>query len=208
MPQPIHTTVTLAGGLVLALTLSACGGTSEPADQESAAAEAPETQEREDDRPEVELVDPMEIAPDDLCTVLSEETLDELLGEEDLRSDPGDTSGGRPDPGDLEELDSLQMRCMLVSAAGLTLHFSMEVHEGLYVDSTFASYSEEDADPEVDLGDFAVTGDGMGGNGAGVDVVDGQVFVEVAYGGMGDPDRDEMMGGALKVAEEIMDSIA
>ncbi len=207
MPQPIHTTVTLAGGLLLALALSACGGTSEPADQESAAAEAPETQEREDDRPEAELVDPMEIAPDDLCTVLSEETLDELLGEEDLRSDP-QTTTGIPDPDDLEELDRLRMSCMLVSAAGRTIHFSMEVPEGLYVDSTLASYSEEDADPEVDLGEFAVTGDGMGGSGAGVDVVDGQVFVEVSYGGMGDPDRDEMMGGALKVAEEIMDSIA
>ncbi len=149
----------------------------------------------------------MEIAPDDLCTVLSEETLDELLGEEDLRSDP-QTTTGIPDPDDLEELDRLRMSCMLVSAAGRTIHFSMEVHEGPYVDSTLASYSEEDADPEVDLGDFAVTGDGMGGNGAGVDVVDGQVFVEVSYGGMGDPDRDEMMGGALKVAEEIMDSIA
>ncbi|MFB8763752.1 hypothetical protein [Nocardiopsis alba] len=207
MPRPVHTTVTLAGGLLLALTLSACGGTSEPADQESAAAEAPETQEREDDRPEVESVDPMEIAPDDLCTVLSEETLDELLGEEDLRSAP-QTTTGIPDPDDLEELDRLRMSCMLVSAAGRTIHFSMEIHEGPYVDSTLASYSEEDADPDVDLGDFAVTGDGMGGSGAGVDVVDGQVFVEVSYGGMGDPDRDEMMGGALKVAEEIVDSIA
>lgn len=205
----MYASAALSSGLALALTLSGCGGDPEPTEPDAAAADAPETgrepEEGENDQSERDLVDPLTIAPENLCTVLSEETLDDLLGEEDTRSDTHGTTG-IPDPDDLDDLDRLRMSCMLVSAAGGTIHFSMEVHEGPYVESTLASYSEEDADPDVDLGEFAVTGEGVG-DGAGVTVVDGQVLVEVTYDRMGEADQDELSEGALRVAEEIMASM-
>ena len=213
MPKNVYASVALSWGLALVLTLSGCGGDPETTEPDAAAADAPETERGPDaeaeagegERPERDLADPLTIAPENLCTVLSEETLNDLLGEEDTRSDP-QGSTGVPDPDDLDELDRLRMSCMLVSAAGGTIHFSMEVHEGLYVDSTLASYGEEDADPDVDLGEFAVTGEGIG-DGAGVTVVDGQVLVEVTYDRMGEADQDELSEGALRVAEEIMASM-
>lgn len=205
----MYASAALSSGLALALMLSGCGGDPETTEPDAAAADAPETEtepeQGEDDQPERDLVDPLTIAPENLCTVLSEETLDDLLGEEDMRSGTEGTTG-IPDPDDMDELDRLRMSCMLVSAAGGRIHFSMEVHEGLYVDSTLASYSEADADPDVDLGEFAVTGEGIG-DGAGVTVVDGQVLVEVTYDRMGEADQDELSEGALRVAEEIMASM-
>lgn len=204
-PAP-HTTKT-ATALVLALLLTACGG-AEPeqaADApDAAAADAQASPPEGTPEEAVELVDPMELAPDDLCAVPSDETLDELLGGEDMRSDAQQTTG-RPDPADLEDLDRLRMSCLLVTAGGLTLQYDMEVHEGPYVDSTLAGVTEEEADPGIDLGDFAVTG--SGDDGADVTVVEGQVMVHVGYKQVGGGAREELLDGALTVAEELLASV-
>lgn len=208
-PAP-HTTKT-ATALVLALLLTACGG-AEPEPEQAADAPDAAAADAQDSPPEgtpeaaVELVDPMELAPDDLCAVPSGETLDELLGGEDMRSDAQQTTG-RPDPADLEELDRLRMSCLLVTAGGFTLQYDMEVHEGPYVDSTLASVTEEEADPGIGLGDFAVTGSGSGDDGADVTVVEGQVMVYVSYKQVGGAAQDDMLDGALTVAEELLASV-
>ncbi|WP_370011142.1 hypothetical protein UIS43_19270 [Nocardiopsis sp. LDBS0036] len=206
-PAP-HTTKT-ATALVLALLLTACGG-AEPeqaADApDAAAADAQDSPTEGTPEEAVELVDPMELAPDDLCAVPSDETLDELLGGEDMRSDAQQTTG-RPDPADLEDLDRLRMSCLLVTAGGLTLQYDMEVHEGPYADSTLASVTEEEADPGIDLGDFAVTGSGSGDDGADVTVVEGQVMVHVSYKQVGGGAQEELLDGALTVAEELLASV-
>lgn len=189
--------------LGLALLLTACGGGEEAPDREADAsgAEAGEASEQS-----VELADPMEIAPGDLCTVPSQETLEEILGDEDVRSDPQATTG-RPDPRDLEERDRLRMTCMLVAAAGATLQYDMEIHEGPYVDTTLPDVTEDEADPEIDLGDFAVAGSGLGGDGADVTVVEGQVMVYVSHTVTGGAEQEEMLDGALLVAEELLASV-
>lgn len=203
-PHLTKSAAALAAGLVLLLT--ACGGGEPGQDAEVPDAAAADTEEAPAQAPRetAELRDPVEMAPDDLCTVLSAQTLDELLGEEDLRSDP-QTTTGTPDPQDLEELDRLRMACLLVSAGGSTLQFDMEIHEGPYVGSTLPDVTEEEADPGVDLGDFAVTS--TGGGGAEVTVVEGQVLVHVDYSRMGGGDEDEMLDGALLAAGELLASV-
>lgn len=189
-----------SGGLALALLLSACGGAEEAErEPDSAAADADAAEETTTPQ---ETVDPMDLAPDDLCQVLSDETLDELLGEEDLRSDPQSTTGV-PDPEDLAKLDRLRMSCLLVSANSHTLSFDMEIYEEPYVDTDYPDLTEADADPDIDLGDFAVTDDGLGDKGAGVTVVEGQVYVHASYTAMGG-DKEEMMPGALLMVEELL----
>ncbi|MFE3459482.1 hypothetical protein ACFXKD_18215 [Nocardiopsis aegyptia] len=203
MPESTNRALSVSGGLVLALLLSACGGAEEAErEPEPAAADADAGEETAQPREAVDLVDPMELAPDDLCQVLSEETLDELLGDEDLRSDPQSTTGV-PDPEDLQELGRLRMSCLLVSASSHTLSFDMEIYEEAYADTDYPELTEADADPDIDLGDFAVTDDGLGGDGAGVTVVQGQVYVHASYTAMGG-DQEEMMDGALLMAEELL----
>ena len=208
VPESTNRALSVSGGLVLALLLSACGG-AEEAEREpaSAAADADADAGEETAEPQeaVDVVDPMELAPDDLCQVLSEETLDELLGEEDMRSDAQSTTG-IPDPEDLAELDRLRMSCLLVSASSHTLTFDMEIYEEPYVDTDYPELTEADADPDIDLGDFAVTDDGLGGDGAGVTVVQGQVYVHASYTAMGG-DQEDMMPGALKMVEELLAAV-
>ncbi|NYH52432.1 hypothetical protein HNR06_002021 [Nocardiopsis arvandica] len=203
-PRTPKSAAALAAGLLLLLT--ACGGGEPEQAAEAPDAAAADTEEAPAQAPRetAELRDPVEMAPDNLCTVLSGRTLDGLLGAEDLRSDPQATTG-TPDPQDLEEFDRLRMSCLLVSAGGAMLRFDMEVHEGPYVGSTLPVVTEEEADPGVGLGDFAVTG--TGGDGAEVTVVEGQVLVYVDYSRMGGGDEDEMLDGALLAAEELLASV-
>ncbi|WP_116246343.1 hypothetical protein [Nocardiopsis sp. FIRDI 009] len=210
MPEPTRHAAALAGGAALAFLLSACGGGFEETEREpdtAADANAEDTEETAAAEEAVELVDPMELAPDDLCTVLSEETLTELLGEEDMRGEP-QTTTGVPEPEELEERGRLEMSCMLISLTSYTLYLDMKVYEGRYVDSDYPDVTEEDADPDVDLGDFTVIGPGIG-DGVSVTVVEGQVLVEVDYTrNMGEQaPEEELREGALLAAEEILAAV-
>lgn len=208
MPELTKTTLPLAVSLALALLLSACGGGDEEpegtAEANVPAADAPE-EGRAETEPEIDLVDPMELAPDNLCTVLSDETLDELLGEDSLRHEDT-TTNGVPEESDLEELDRLRMVCMHISAVGFNVTLTMEVTEGSYADSRHADISESDADPDTDLGDFAVVDVDEDGA-VQVDVVEGQTFLRVKYSHIQGAEGDVLQEGALLAAEEILEAV-
>lgn len=208
MPELTKRTPLLAGSLALALLLSACGGGDEEsegtAEANVPAADAP-GEEHVEAEPEIDPVDPMELAPDNLCTVLSPETLDELLGEDSLRHEDT-TTNGIPEESDLEELDRLRMVCMHISALGFNVTLSMEVTEGPYADSRHGDVSESDADPGTDLGDFAVVDVDEDGA-VQVDVVEGQVFLRVKYSNIQGAEGDVLREGALLAAEEILEAV-
>ncbi|WP_374224027.1 hypothetical protein [Nocardiopsis sp. MG754419] len=73
-----------------------------------------------------------------------------------------------------------------------------------YVDTSYPDVTEADADPDIDLGDFAVPDHGLGDDGAGVTVVEGQVYVHAGYTAMGGGDKDQMTPGALLMVEELL----
>ncbi len=218
-PAP-HTTKT-AAALVLALMLTACGG-AEP-EQAADAPDTPEAADAQASPPEgtpeeaVELVDPMELAPDDLCQVLSEETLTELLGPPDDRAGSQESDAAVPDPEDVENLGGLSMTCITVATSvgppprSHSLTYRLEINEGLYKEDTSAP-AEEDADPSVEIGDYAVVEVDPEGTDVDLQVVQGQVGVSVDYSatevvdyeGVPYVDEEEMVARALMAADEIL----
>ncbi|MGW8530774.1 MULTISPECIES: hypothetical protein [Nocardiopsidaceae] len=209
MPEPKKCVPAAAAGLVLTLMLGACGSAAEEEPQAPDAAGAqdePADVMEEPAEAEIELRDPMEMAPDDLCTVLPEEVLEELLGAEDMRDDSPSTTG-RPDPGTLESDQRLRMNCMLLSLSGFTLRYDMEIHEGPYTDSAAPDLTAEEADPDLGVGDLAVAGSENDAGSAQVTAVEGQVFVDVHYSRMGSGDADAMLDGALLAAEELLAAV-
>lgn len=209
MPDPKKCAATAAAGLTLALLLGACAGAEEeptPPDAADTAGGAPDDPAEAGEQPEAELGDPMEMAPDDLCAVLSDATLDELLGAQDTRTDAAGTTGV-PDPDAAGPGQPLRTSCLLSSAAGFSLQYEMEIHDGLYVDGDSPDHTEEDADPDVDLGDFAVVGPDNGTGGADVTAIEGQVLVHVRYTRMGSGDEDALFDGAVLTAEEVLAAV-
>ncbi|WP_017569566.1 hypothetical protein [Nocardiopsis halotolerans] len=201
--------------LGLALLLTACGG-GEP----EQTAEAPDAGAADagQENPEetAELVDPMELAPDDLCQVLSEETLTELLGPAEDRAGDQEGTGGVPEPGDVERLGGISLSCITVSVSldpprSHSLTYRLEIKEGPYEDEAVAP-AEEDADPSVGLGDYAVVEAASEGTDVTLDVVDGQMGVSVDYTAAEVVDyehvsyleEDEMVARAARVAEEVL----
>lgn len=217
-PAP-HTTKT-ATVLVLALLLTACGG-GEP----EQAADAPDAAaaDAQDSPPEgtpeaaVELVDPMDLAPDDLCQVLSEETSTELLGPPEDRAGNQESDAGVPDPEDVESFGGLSMTCITVATSigppprSHSITYRLEINEGLYREDTSAP-AEEDADPSVEIGDYAVVEVDPEGTDVDLQVVQGQVGVSIDYSatevvdyeGVPYVDEEEMVARALRAAEEIL----
>lgn len=220
-PAP-HPTKT-ATALVLALLLTACGGgeSEQAADasdaSDAAAAGAEGSPDEVTPEEAVELVDPMELAPDDLCQVLSEETRTELLGPPDDRAGNQESDAGVPDPEDVENLGGLSMTCITVATSigppprshGLT--YRLEISEGLYREETSAP-AEEDADPSLGIGDYAVVEVDPEGTDVDLQVVQGQVGVSIDYSatevvdyeGVSYVDEEEMVARALRAAEEIL----
>src|SRR5699024_1220923 len=129
MTPAIKPLPTVAGGLALALLLTACGGEDEPEqDQETAAAEVDGEQEEE----QVELVDPMQLFPDDLCDVLSDDLHDDLLDEDGSRS-YDQTDNGVPDPETLER-GHLRGSCLSVATdldpgQSYSIAYTLEINE-------------------------------------------------------------------------------
>jgi hypothetical protein len=209
VPEPKKCVPAAAAGLVLTLLLGACGSAAEEEPQAPDAAGAqdgPADVREEPAEAEAELRDPMEMAPDDLCAVLPEEVLEELLGAEDVRDGAAGTTG-LPDPGTLDSDQRLRMSCMLTSASGFVLRYDMEIHEGPYADSAGPDVTAEEADPDLGVGDLAVAGSGNDAGSAQVTAVEGQVFVDVHYSRMGSGDADATLDGALLAAEELLAAV-
>lgn len=207
----------LAGGLTLAFLLSACGGGEQgagesPGTDADAAAGSQETPEEA-----VELVDPMELAPDDLCQVLSEETLTELVGPIGDRSGSQESDAGIPGPEDVAKFGKVSLSCITVAVStgpprshGLT--YRLEISEELQKDGNPPLAEEEDADPSIELGDYAVAEVDPKGTDVDLVVIDGQVAVKIAYSatevvdyeGVPYLDEGEMVARALKAAAELL----
>ncbi|QUX28959.1 hypothetical protein KGD83_27870 [Nocardiopsis akebiae] len=220
--SPAPQTTKTATALVLALMLTACGG-AEPeqaADaSDTAAADAQASPSEGTPEAAVELVDPMELAPDDLCRVLSEETLTELLGPPDDRAGSQESDAAVPDPEDVENLGGLSMTCITVATSvgppprSHSLTYRLEINEGPYQEDTSAP-AEEDADPSIEIGDYAVVEVDPEGTDVDLQVVQGQVGVSVDYSatevvdyeGVPYADEEEMVARALTAAEEILAS--
>lgn len=220
--DPLPTLPTVAGGLALALMLSACGG-GDDAEQEpnSAAAEADGEQEEQEEQ-DVELVDPMQLAPDNLCEVLSDDTLADLVADDGSYAGNQDGASGRPDENTLETSGELRMSCITVSteidpARSHSLTYSLDISEEPHMDDEHMPPLEEgEDDPSLDLGDQAVSEISEDGSTADITAVDGQVLVEVQYDttevvGDGEGDytgeayleQDELLDLTVGVVEEI-----
>ncbi|WP_017601276.1 hypothetical protein [Nocardiopsis lucentensis] len=228
MPEPINRAATLAGGAALAFLLSACGGGDtgraerEPDTVAGGAEGAEETAAAEE---AVELVDPMELAPDHLCEVLSQDTLDEFVGPGRAGNQEGE--GGVPDPDSLENTGQLTMTCITTDVdidAGAprshSLTYRLEISEELQMDDYVLPIEESEADPSLGVGELAAIEFQREGTSAELTVVDGQVLVKVTYDadevvddGAGDYvgvaylDEEEMTRRAVTVAEEILAAV-
>ncbi|MBE3002041.1 hypothetical protein IDM40_25570 [Nocardiopsis sp. HNM0947] len=223
---PLPALPTVAGGLALALMLSACGG-GDDAEQEpdTAAAEADGEQDGQDGQEQdVELVDPMQLFPEDLCDVLSDELYDDLLDEDGSRS-LDQTDNGVPDEETLER-GHLRGTCLSVAtdmdpAQSYSVTYSLEIDEDLQVnDPGVLPVEEDEADPSIDLGERASAEFEDDGTGVDLNVLDGQSHVQVKYRIIGaEPDgegdyqpsamaeEDELFELAERVAEEIFAEI-
>lgn len=215
---------TVVGGLVLALLLTACGGdddAEQEPDTEAAEADGDADGGQEQD---VELVDPMQLAPDNLCEVLSDDLYDDLLDDDGSR-DYDESGNGVPDPDTLENLGKLMQRCMSVAVEtdpgrSYTASYQLEISEGLHADDPMPPLEEDDADPSLDLGEYALAEVDEDGSTADLTVIDGQVHVKVKYktdevvdDGAGDYtgeaylEEDELVDRAVRVAEEILSEV-
>lgn len=218
--DPLPTLPTVAGGLALALLLSACGG-GDDAEQEPDTAAAEADGEQEEQEQDVELVDPVQLAPDNLCEVLSDDLYDDLLDDAGSRS--YDESGnGEYDPDTLENLGKLRQSCMSVavdidSSRSYTASYQMEISEELHAEEPMPPLEEDDADPSLDLGEYALAEVDEDGTTVDLTVIDGQVHVKIKYktdevvdDGAGDYtgeaylEEDEMVDRAVRMAEEIL----
>lgn len=225
MTPAIKPLPTVAGGLALALLLTACGGGDEPEqDPDTEAAEA--NGDQEEPEQQIELVDPMQLAPDNLCDVLSDDTLSDLIAEDGSYGGNQDGASGRPDENTLETSGELRMRCITVSneikpTRSHSLTYSLEISEEPYMDDEHLPPLEKgEDDPSLDLGDQAVSEISEDGSTAEITAVDGQVLVEVEYDtteivGDGEGDytgeayleEDELLDLTTGVAEEILAAV-
>lgn len=207
----------VAGGLALTLLLTACGDGDEPEQEpDTSAAEADADQEEQ-----VELVDPMQLFPDDLCDVLSDDLYDDLLDEDGSRS-YDQTDNGVPDPETLER-GHLRGTCLSVATdldpgQSYSVTYTLEINEDLHTnDPGVLPVEEDEADPSLDLGERAMAEFEDDGTGVDLNVLDGQVHVQVKYrvlGAEADGDgdyapagvleEDELTDLAVRVAEEIL----
>lgn len=218
--DPLPALPTVAGGLALALLLSACGGGDE-AEQEPDTAAAEADGEEEEQEQDVELVDPVQLAPDNLCDVLSDDLYDDLLDDDGSR-DYDESGNGEYDTDTLESLGKLRQSCMSVavdidSTRSYTASYQMEISEGLHADEPMPPLEESDGDPSLDLGEYALAEVDEEGSTVDLTVIDGQVHIKIKYktdevvdDGAGDYtgvaylDEDEMVDRAVRMAEEIL----
>lgn len=218
--DPLPTFSAVACGLALALLLSACGGDDAEQEPDTAAAEADSSQEEQ--QVQVELINPMQLAPDNLCEVLSDETLSDLIAEDGSHAGNQDGDSGRPDESTLDNSGELRMNCITVSneidpARSHSLTYSLQISEAPYMEDEHSTPLEEgEDDPSLDLGEQAVSEISDDGSTAEITAVDGQVLVEVEYDtteivddGEGDYtgeaylEEDELLELTVRVAEEI-----
>ncbi|GAA1992131.1 hypothetical protein GCM10009799_17540 [Nocardiopsis rhodophaea] len=210
----------IAWSLAASLMLAGCGSPDEPADQQAQAADSGDdnatTEQKESAAPDIDVKDPMDLAPEDACTSVSGKTLVELLGE-DLKKSGADL--GKPDAGDLDKLDHLSMSCMWVGVnmdPGEAFSFSYDLD--IYPKPAITEWSLEDykekADPDVELGDYAFFETNEDGKRIRLRLIDGQAHLDLTYDARTGTDmRDavvsekEMRKRALTAAEEVLDSV-
>lgn len=223
MPPAIKSLPTVAGGLALALLLTACGGDDAEQEPDTEAAEVDGEQE-EPEEEQVELVDPMQLFPDDLCDVLSDDLYDDLLDEDGSRS-YDQTDNGVPDPETLER-GHLRGSCLSVATdldpgQSYSVTYTLEISEDLHTnDPGVVPVEEDEADPSLDLGERAMAEFEDDGTAVDLNVLDGQVHVQVKYRVLGAEDdgagdyttasvleEDELLDLAARVSEEILDEV-
>lgn len=213
---------TVAAGLALAVLITGCSGAgTEPAVEEEqagsgASSDAPNGVDQEEQASaDQEEIDPMSLAPSDLCEMLPEETLTEVLAPaEDRRTSGGDL--GVPDEDGLAELGSISMACMWVSMdvdaqEGNTLWLDLDISTVPRKDDHLAGMTEDEADPAIGVGDMAKSEYQPNEGIARLTVLEGHYEVRVGYQSRdlenaGEPLRteDELHATTVDIAEKVL----